>query len=92
MDGALDWIKEGQQSDSVPEAEVSMHAWLQIRSALPSSDALSHPLEVLYSPRKAHLPVGRVEIRVQGVLENANLHPKGERVGYVRLNDFVTLR
>lgn len=89
VDGALDWVKEGQHPDLVPEKEESMHQWLRIRSSLPDSEDVSHPLTVLYSPRVDYLPPGRVEIRVQGILENGNLHHRGERVGYVHSSSSV---
>lgn len=86
VDGALDWVKEGRHPDLVPEAEESMHAWLRIQSSRPYSEDVSHPLTVLYSPRNSYLPTGRVEIRIQGILENGNLHRSGEYSGYVPLN------
>lgn len=81
VDGALDWVKEGQNPDLVPENEESMHTWLRLQSSLPTSRTISHPITVSYAPRKACLPSGRVEIRIQGILENGNLHRMGERVG-----------
>lgn len=82
-DGCLDWIKDQKHPDIVPEHEETMKKWLRIQSTLPSGEDVCHPLRVLYTPRDPCLPSGRIEIRVQGILENGNIHPSGQWIKYV---------
>lgn len=85
LDGALDWIKPGQRPDIVPTDKKYIHRWLRVESSLlETMSGLSYPMRVLYVPRERALSTSRVEIRVQGILENANVHPRGELAGYVR--------
>lgn len=83
-DGALDWEKPGERPNVVPNDKNNIHDWLRLDSSLGfKQPMLSHPFEVRYKATDTLAPQSihhrRVEIRVQGMLENANLHPKGER-------------
>lgn len=79
FDRSMDWIPEEGSPDIVPTNEEALRAWLHVVPILPTrKKGLSRQLRVMYNPKTLEAPSGRVEIRVQGMLENANLHPIGE--------------
>lgn len=81
LDTSMDWIDEAGRPDFVPAEQANLHAWMKIESVL-LKDAmpLSRPLQVIYDPSYHRARTGVVNIRIQGMLENANLCPPGEEL------------